>query len=122
MYLLFDKIIFVLFTVALISFSYIAITFYREKEKRASFISFLSFVFIGLVFLLNYLLDYDNKHIVNIAAFSVVSIALIIFIIPFKNRKNIKPGIVLNRFDERDVMFSRVELIPETDRFIEYYT
>ena len=65
--------------------------------------------------------DYPYKtEIVWIIVFLYWAIALVL-IFPYGNKKGFKNPIPNKRIDERDVMFSRLELIEGTERFEDYY-
>jgi len=110
------SIILITFVIVFLLFAY---TFIKENEKRAALISALSASFLFFILLLTFLFSANN--IIYILTISISFIVFVIFIIPLKNKIKVKPGIVKTQFDERDIMFSRNELIKGTQRFEEYY-
>jgi ferredoxin len=116
-----ELVFFILIITFILSFSVIGIAFLLEKERRPAIVSFF-FAFIFILFFTGFSLfqGYEKEYF----AFGFVVFLLIVFlllIIPFKNKNHLKPGIVTKQIDERDVMFSRMELIPGTEKFEDYY-
>jgi len=102
-------------------FLIMGIAFLLEKEKRPALFSFLSSFLFVLLFVAFIFFDDVEKELF---AYGFTAVAIIIFVllmIPFKNPKHIKPGVVKKQFDERNVMFSRMELVPGTEKFEAYY-
>ena len=96
-------------------------TFLIEKEKRPALFSFLfSLIFIILLILFSYF-DSSEKIFFGYGFVGTFIFIFILLIIPFKNKHHLKPGVVTKQFDERNVMFSRNELIPGTEKFNDYY-
>ena len=93
----------------------------KEKEIRAVrlfvFIAFLLAIpfFTGIYFN-NLFLQYISLIIILLTI-----IAGLIFIIPSGKNKGWKQPLPVKRIDERDTMFSRNELIPGTEDYINYY-
>ncbi len=105
----------ILFLIFLFSF-YISV---REKEKRTS----LSFLMLALGFPLPFLLAgfYEIPPSLNLVLLSIFWIPVMLIFIPVLKKKkaeHITPG---GRIDERDTMFSRNLLEPETPDYDEYY-
>ena len=107
--------------VLVLLFVTMAIAFLLEKEKRPAFFSFLSSFLFLLLFVAFYYFSDDEKVYFASSFVGLITIISVLLLIPFKNRKHIKPGRVKKQFDERDVMFSRVELVPGTEKFEDYY-
>jgi reductive dehalogenase len=102
-------------------FLIMSIAFLLEKEKRPALFSFLSSFLFVLLFVGFIFFDDAEKELFAYGFTAVGIIISILLLIPFKNPKHIKPGVVKKQFDERNVMFSRVELVPGTDKFEAYY-
>jgi reductive dehalogenase len=115
-----EKIIYVYWGMALM-FIVIAIAFKLEHERKPVIVSLaFSAAFIFIYFLLHLL---EAKLQIRLTKFFLLVsfvIAIILFI-PFRNKKHVKAGKVTTQYDERNIMFSRNELIPGTERFEEYY-
>ncbi|MEN8119203.1 MAG: reductive dehalogenase [Bacteroidota bacterium] len=111
----------VLIVTFILIFVIVGIAFLFEKEKRPALFSFLfAFLFIIFLGLFNFF-ENSEKEFFLYGFVGVSVILFLILIIPFKNKNHIKPGVITKQFDERDVMFSRMELIPGTDKFNNYY-
>lgn len=103
-----------------ITFMFFAITFYKENETRASLVSAIA-IFLFSILISGSTIFSPYNDVVNYILISIFILFLIIFIIPFRNRYKIKPGIVTKQYDERDIMFSRIELKENSESFEEYY-
>jgi len=92
---------------------------FTENEKRAA-LKMLPVVFVmGLLFVFSFYITFSFPFLLFV---SVLVLLFVLFIfIPFENR-DIKFVISAEKFDERDVMFSRMELEEGTQRFEEYYS
>jgi len=104
-----------LLTISIFIFS---LVFYHENERRAALISLVSSILLGLFTSYVYL---SNNQTLNIGLLAVLSIGFLILIIPLKNKTKTQTGVVLKQYDERDIMFSRMELQEGSPKFIDYY-
>ena len=104
--------------VIFILFLFASIQFLLEKEKRAFWRSFLLMILLPLPFLLAFYLEI---HLIDLIICVLVLIGLITFLIPFKSSVNFIDAEPLKRYDERDTMFSRSELVPGSKRYFNYY-
>ncbi|MFC2096365.1 hypothetical protein ACFLQ3_01540, partial [Bacteroidota bacterium] len=115
--------ILLLFTGIILSFVflYVKIVSIIEKEYRAAKISFVFSVISLMSFLILYFNDFDSKILISIILLGIVYIIFLILFIPI--RPKIKGGFQkpIQKHDERDVMFSRNEIKPATDKFEQYY-
>ena len=102
------------------SFIYFGIAFLRENEKRPALASLLTGLMIVVPFLLIQILFPANIK-VHISILSIYLIVGILFILPIRNYHFFRSGYPSNRFDERQIMFSRAELVLDSERFNEYY-
>jgi reductive dehalogenase len=93
-----------------------------EKEFRAAKVSFILSIFLFAPFITIYLLDFQLKSITSIILLGLVALAGLILFLPI--RPKLKGGIPVpkQKHDERDVMFSRNELVPETEKYDSYYS
>lgn len=99
---------------------YASFVSYKENESRAAklFLLLLLDPIIAYAFIY---FDYPYKtEIVWVIVFLYWAIALLL-IIPFGNKKDYISPLPKKCIDERDVMFSRLELKEGTERFDEYY-
>ena len=102
----------------LVSFLISAIVFYKENEVRAAGISLMAAVLGGVLI---FLVSFSHNDILNFLLLSFIILSATVLLIPFKTKYGVKPGIALKLFDERDVMFSRMELEKGSQRFEDYY-
>ena len=97
---------------------YGVITSFYENEKKAAYrLLFLAFIFTALL-VLPYILDLSE--IVSIVIFALFFLVLAVLLFPVKGKKY-SFNYPKTQIDERNIMFSRAELIPGTDRFSDYY-
>lgn len=103
------------FFIILLYTSYI---FYTENEKRAAFRALI----IGLLLPIPYLIAWFNSYdILALILFADIVLTALLFIYPFKTPKSICDEIPFNKIDERDVMFSRNELVQGSENYKNYY-
>ncbi len=104
----------------IISLLFAAFLSWKEKEIRASKIFLLMLLDPLIAFAFLYF-DYPSKtEIIWIIVFLYLGMALV-FLIPSGKKKRFKNPIPNTRIDERDIMFSRAELIEGTERYEQYY-
>ncbi len=97
---------------------YAVIISFTENEKKAAFkLILLMLIFVPL-FALPYVLN-DYELYSQILLFLTFSAVIILFF-PFKGKKY-SFNYPKTQIDERNIMFSRAELIPGTERFETYY-
>jgi reductive dehalogenase len=99
--------------------SYISII---EKEYRAARVSFLLSAVLFAPFLIIYLYDFQNKDIISLGLISIIFILGIVLFIPVRPKLRGGTSMPTQKHDERDVMFSRNELKPGTEKFDSYYS
>jgi reductive dehalogenase len=92
--------------------------FYKENESRATVVSVLFACFFGVLLYFTILLA---SELMLLIILSIFVLSTIILGIPFKNKTKYNSVKALKQYDERDVMFSRMELKEGTNRFEEYY-
>jgi reductive dehalogenase len=105
----------------LIFFLSASITSMLEKEKRAVSISFISGILLSFPFLMPLIKDVTYPDWLSVGMVSFTGCCLAIFLIPVRGRITYTYQRPRHRFDERDTMFSRQELVPGSKRFDEYY-
>ncbi|NOZ48331.1 MAG: 4Fe-4S dicluster domain-containing protein [Chlorobi bacterium] len=92
-----------------------------EKEKRAS-IRFFLISWPGLIiFLLPGFTNTEISNYISLALIVISAFVVIIFVIPLNGEIDNASDTPLIKHDERDTMFSRNELIPDTEKFNSYY-
>ncbi len=116
-----DLVVIGLGVIVLIFFMSAGITSIFEKEKRAAFLSFISGILLSVPFLLPLLKDVTYPDWLYVGMLFLAGCCLAIFLIPFKGRIQYSFQQPTKRIDERDIMFSRQELVPGSKRFEEYY-
>lgn len=116
MFLFYIFLSFSLFTSVL--FLYLGYLFYTEREMDAMRKSFLiSFIILLLSLTIFHFQISDIIYL--IIALLVLFIMLLLY--PFKTDPNFTDDIPNGKFDERDIMFSRRELIPGGEKYKAYY-
>ena len=108
--------------VVFVFFIWAAYTSKKENEKRATSIFLLAAVIFSLPFWIGSL--FGTLFFVYFSwILLIISVVTIFFLLlPFGNNKRWKHPVPTKRIDERDTMFSRNELIPETDDYLNYYS
>jgi len=101
---------------------YTSIISILEKEYRAFRVSFLLSAVILIPFLVLFMLDFTYKAEIHAIVLLIISVGVLVLFIPYNPK--VKGGFQIpnKKHDERDVMFSRNELKPETEKFSTYYT
>lgn len=97
---------------------YMAFMFYQEGEKegaKKAVLLGLLVLFLGTVI---FLLHLEITIYITIV---ILSAAVILLIYPFKKDLNYTDDFPNEKYDERDIMFSRKELIPGTKKYKAYY-
>ncbi|MFA8433008.1 MAG: 4Fe-4S dicluster domain-containing protein [Marinifilaceae bacterium] len=97
---------------------YASLVFVKEKEVRATNRSLLLLFLLPTPFLAAHQLD---LVFLAFALMGACLLLLILFLIPFPTRKDLCEDYPLGQLDERDIMFSRNELQPDTHHYNEYY-
>jgi reductive dehalogenase len=107
--------------ILLLFFFYFGIVSIREKENRAAIRAFiLAFILPIPYLLLPYMFgESANDYSAILISLSIISVIIVFF--PFKSKILRENEIPQKRYDERDIMFSRKELIPGSDKFEDYY-
>lgn len=101
---------------------YVSFVSIIEREYRAFRVSFLLSVILFIPFIAIYLYDYPFKDIISNIILVFIALSALLLFLPI--RPKLKDGfqIPTQKHDERDVMFSRNELKPETENFNVYYS
>ncbi len=99
-------------------FLFAAVEFFLENEKHAFRRAILLMLIAPLPFVLAGLFNLNN--IENVLIILTLT-ALIVFILPFKTPSGIIDPEPLLKYDERDIMFSRRELVPGSEQYKAYY-
>jgi reductive dehalogenase len=99
----------------------LAITSLRENQLRAATLASTLFIAFALVWFGGYFI-FSPPDLVLTGAVTVVLASLTLFFTPVGTTRCLKAGPVTERFDERDVIFSREEYEPGTDKYLQYYS
>ena len=115
---IFNWLFFIVFGALMLLFFLMLHMFYKEQEKpglNKTLVIGIAVVIIGssIYFL--------NMVILFYTFVFIVLIVLVLLIFPVKNRNDICDLIPIHRQDERDIMFSRRELVPGTEKYKAYY-
>ncbi|UCD62555.1 MAG: 4Fe-4S dicluster domain-containing protein [Candidatus Zixiibacteriota bacterium] len=98
----------------------LAISSLREDQLRAATISSTLFIFFALIWFGGYFVLSPPDTILTL--FSVLAVVFfVLYFAPLGSNREIRIGSITERFDERDVIFSREEYLPETAEYIRYY-
>lgn len=116
--MVFNFLFFILFFPLVISFLLFSIMFYQEREWTA----FRKSTSLGILFIVSAW----AVHTMHIDFLLYIGIGfeislLILFLLPLKSRSSISDGKPGKRYDERDIMFSRKELVPGSEKYNSYY-
>ncbi len=113
---------FIAFGLVLVAFIVFAVVLsFRERERNAA----VKLLFTGLGILLLHaipiLFPFDGADWFMTVVLCVYIFLALLLLLPIKYKNEISQQPV-SRFDERDTMFSRNELKPETELYEQYYT
>ena len=109
----------ILAIILLFVFIYFSVMFLIEREKRASLMAILTGIILGIPLVIGALFFENGLSIYIIISLYVVFGLLLIF--PFRKYSFKISNKLPARFDERQIMFSRAELVVDSERFTEYY-
>lgn len=98
---------------------YACIVFYQENESRAAFKALILAILLPAIYSTVW---YFSWNIIALILSLDILITGILLFIPFRQIANITDDVPKNQIDERNIMFSRNELKPNTSRFNEYYS
>ncbi len=119
---LLELVLVVLGIVIFLVFIYAAIISYIENEKNAV----LYFILFGIIssspFIFSGLVEYSYQSVVSVILLLLIVLLLLIYFVPVKVTKKITDVFPSGRIDERNIMFSRMELVKGSENYKEYYT
>lgn len=104
-----------------ISASVTSIVSFFEKESVASERSLYAAVFLPIPFVLYVLYDFPFKEIIGFILIGFFVIGNIVLFFPTGKRKISEDDIPKTKIDERNIMFARAKLDPDSEKFNEYY-
>jgi len=121
-----DKIVDIALTlgggILLIFFTAVLLTSLFEKEERAAYLALLSGFLLSFPFLLPFFLGFVYPAWISLVLNGLLLGPLLALFLPFRGRISYHAQNPVDRFDERDTMFSRRTLVPGSERFDQYYT
>jgi len=97
-----------------------AVTSLRESKGRAALVSGLGALFTGALWVSVYLLS-DSSLLALCLMAAIGPLAALLFFLPLNRRTPIRIEGLSERVDERDVIFSREEYLPGTEKYDTYY-
>ena len=92
--------------------------FYQEREWSALRKSIIIEIIVIILSIVIYTTHYSLLLYIGIC---MEGLLILLFILPIDSRSDITGGTPGSRFDERDIMFSRKELIPGSEKYNSYY-
>ncbi|MCK5838609.1 MAG: 4Fe-4S dicluster domain-containing protein, partial [Bacteroidales bacterium] len=103
-------------------FLFAAIYSIIEKERRAVLISVLFAILLPAPFLLVGYISFPDKELFSIILIFITCVTVVILFFPSLKKKERSIATAQSRYDERDVIFSRVHYIEGTEKFNDYYS
>ncbi len=110
-------ILIILINIGLIWFTLVSAS---EKENRAVKLSVLSIIGSSLLLVLP-LWNFQFQNVLEISILSTIFLFVIFLLLPINNFEKFKDYTFHNKIDERDIMFSRIELKTNSENFVNYY-
>lgn len=107
--------------IILLFFLAVSVTSFYENETRAGYLSLLAGFLLSLPFLLPFLSGLQYPLRMGLIISTGMPLFLIFLFFPFRGRIAYRREQPRERFDERDTLFSRRDLVPGTRQFEEYY-
>lgn len=98
----------------------LAISSLRENQLRAATRGSTLFILFALAWFGSYFI-FSPPDVVLTIAIAIVVIFLILFFVPSGRTRSMNVGDITDRYDERDVIFSREEYEPGTEEYAGYY-
>lgn len=97
------------------------LVFLAERERRAASVAFALAVLLPSPYVLAGWLEFPGRAVAAAALLALAALAALALLLPTRPPASPEEGGPPDRFDERDVMFSRARLEPGTPRFEEHY-
>ena len=117
-----DYIILIIGIITLFLFIYFSVISYNENEKQASIKLAIIGILAFLLFLTVDIYSFQYKNLISISIIIFVAITFIILLFPYQKKNNLNSRIPKKQIDERDIMFSRYNLIEHTNKYNNYYS
>ncbi|MEW6411723.1 MAG: reductive dehalogenase [Candidatus Zixiibacteriota bacterium] len=97
------------------------LTSLREEQLRAAVLSSTAFILFALLWFGTYFIIHPPDFIL-ISGPVIIAVCLLLFYLPLGSGKKLHIGKQERRVDERDVIFSREEYTPGSDKYEQYYS
>lgn len=118
---LISKILIAFGTLIFLFMIYSSVILLLENERRAAIRLFFLDVILPLPFLIIGFTFFKYQSLLSVILILLASLVIILFVIPMGKRRITEDDTPKGRIDERDIMFSRNLLEPESQKFEEYY-
>jgi reductive dehalogenase len=92
-----------------------------EKEYRAAKVSSILAIVLFIPFVAIYSFDFQLKEVLSITLLSIVVLSGLIMFLPYRPKVKAAFQKPTKKYDERDTMFSRNEIKPDTEKYNSYY-
>ena len=102
-------------------FCVVAVVSRIEREPRAAAIGLLCAILVPVPFVLVGLMRLEYQSFFAAALLILTGTVLVALLIPLRGRAAVESDTPRSRIDERNIMFSRWELEPGSERFEQYY-
>ena len=97
---------------------YTAIELIKEKEYNGVIKAIVLSILIPIPFVFAW---HSSFYLLSVAQLALFAVIVFILFIPLKYKKRVIDRNRIKRFDERDTMFSRNEIIPGSNQYVSYY-
>lgn len=114
-------ILFILSISLIVFFLWFTIVSIQEKETRAATISIILAFISPTPYLLLALINNSKTNIIAFTLILITILVLLLLLVPIKGRFKLSKETPTKRFDERDTMFSRLEITRKPDLQKKYY-
>jgi len=109
-------------TIVFILFIYASIISLIEKEKKAAFLFIVFGLIIALPYIYTGLYEIPNQFIISILLLLLILVILAIYFVPVSVAKSITDTFPVGQIDERNIMFSRIELKKDSPNYQDFYS
>ncbi len=100
---------------------YFAFVSWREEESRAMKLAVALAFLLPIPYMAASLIDIQLQTPFSLVLLVVTLLAIIILLLPIGKGFAFEEDTPTKRIDERDIMFSRMQLAPGSERFTDYY-
>ena len=100
---------------------YSGIIFWKENEYKAAKYLIIGGILISLIYFIPGLINFSFKDIAGWCITVITVCFIILIILPVKSINPPEDAIPVGKYDERNTMFSRMELKINSENYIKYY-